>query len=485
MNIKKRFIRETFNQIVQNKILRGITAKKLDKMIYNSLIYGDGVPAFPFEKLQKYAFNSAVLHTVCRNLDQGHIKPRVTRKMMEVFTQGGLKVDRTKTLNSVKEAYREKYGDYPPLFCVLSPTKACNLQCEGCYATSDRRAKPKLDFTIARRVVEEVHDLFGSRFMTISGGEPFMYKSNGKTIFDLFEEFNDIFFLIYTNATLIDEKITERLAQVGNATPCISVEGFEQHTDDRRGSGVHQKILNAIKYLQKSGVPFGISVTATSKNIDVLLTEKFYDYYFQELGITFLFQFQMMPIGRGKVVIDLMITPRQRVALYHLWKKLLLVKKYPIADFWNSGGLVDGCLAYGRWNGYFYVNWDGNIMPCVFVPFYNDNVKDLFAEGKTLADAMQSKLFKNGRKWQKEVGFGNPHKRKNTLMPCSFKDHFANFKENILTPDTKGENLDAEAMIYDPEFAEILRKYDEELERLTFKIFEEEYLEKKVEKVLV
>lgn len=303
--------------------------------------------------------------------------------------------------------------------------------------------------------------------MTLSGGEPFMYKSDGKTIFDLFEGFNDMFFLIYTNATLIDEKITERLAQVGNATPCISVEGFEKQTDERRGPGVHKKILNAMKYLRESGVPYGISVTATSKNIDVLLTEEFYDYYFLELGITFLFQFQMMPIGRGREVIDLMITPPQRVALYHLWKKLLLEKKYPIADFWNSGGLVDGCLAYGRWNGYFYVNWDGYIMPCVFVPFYKDNVKDLFAKGKNLADAMQSKLFKNGRNWQKEVGFGNPHKRKNTLMPCSFKDHFANFRENILTPDTKGENPDAEAMKSDPEFAEILRKYDEELEWLT------------------
>lgn len=485
MKLRDQIIRGLFNQIVLNKLLRGIAAKKLDKLIYNRQIHGNGVPALPFEKLQKYAFNSAVLKTVCRNLDQGYIKPAVTRKMVKVFTQGGLKVDRSKTLNPVKEAYREKYGDYPPLFCVLSPTKACNLQCEGCYATSNRQSTPKLEFDIARRVVKEVHDLFGSRFMTISGGEPFMYKNNGKTIFDLFKEFNDVFFLVYTNATLIDKKIAERLTQVGNATPCISVEGFEQHTDDRRGRGVHQKILNAMHHLREAGVPFGISVTATSKNIDVLLTEKFYDYYFRELGITFLFQFQMMPIGRGKEVIDLMITPQQRVALYHLWKKLLLARKYPIADFWNSGGLVDGCLAYGRWNGYFYVNWDGNIMPCVFVPFFKDNVKDLFEEGKTLADAMQSKLFQNGRKWQKEVGFGEPSRRKNTLMPCSFKDHFLNFRDNILTPDTHGENPDAEAMKFDQEFADILRKYDEELEKLTQRIFEEEYLEKTTTEVEV
>jgi hypothetical protein len=62
-------------------------------------------------------------------------------------------------------------------------------------------------------------------------------------------------------------------------------------------------------------------------------------------------------------------------------------------------------------------------------------------------------------------------------MPCSIKDHWDNFKENILTDDVKGENPDAESMKNDPVYDEILRKYDEELERLTMKIFTDEYLE--------
>lgn len=105
MKIRDQIIREIFNQIVFNKTFRNIASKNLDKMIYKRQIYGNGVPALRFEKLQKYAFNSAVLKTVCRNLDLGYIKPEVTRKMVEVFTQGGLKVDRTKTLNPVKEDY--------------------------------------------------------------------------------------------------------------------------------------------------------------------------------------------------------------------------------------------------------------------------------------------------------------------------------------------------------------------------------------------
>lgn len=477
MNIKQLFIQSIYDQIVSRNFLRKRAVKKLDKILYDKTTRGDSIPALPVEKMQKYAYLSAILHTVNRNLDKGYIKPRVTRKMVRVFTQGGLNVDRKLKLNPAKEAYKEKFGEYPPAFCVLSPTKACNLKCVGCYATSDQNSNMKLDYEVTRKIVKEVHDEFGSRFMTISGGEPFMYRSGGKTIFDLFEEFKDMFFLVYTNGTLLDDSTVARLAELGNVTPCISVEGYEQHTDDRRGKGVHQKIVQAMARLRKYGVPFGISVTATSKNIDTLLDESFYDLYFQKHGISFVFQFQMMPVGRGKEVIDLMITPQQRVDLYHLWKKLLMKKRYPVADFWNSGAIVDGCLAYGRWAGYFYINWQGNIMPCVFVPFYRDNVKDLYAQGKTLGDALQSKLFVNGRKWQKEVGFGNPHRKKNTLMPCSIKDHFENFRENILTDDTRAENEDAEAMRFDPEFAEILSRYDEELEHLTSRIFRKEYLE--------
>lgn len=70
------------------------------------------------------------------------------------------------------------------------------------------------------------------------------------------------------------------------------------------------------------------------------------------------------------------------------------------------------------------------IIPCVFVPFYQDNVNELYAEGKTLANGVHSKLMKNGRKWQHEYGFENGHHRENILMPCSIKDNFDNFRKN-------------------------------------------------------
>jgi len=474
-SFKETVFKEAVNQIISNKVLRGMAVKQLNKYLYTSLM-DMGRQLLEQEKLDQYAFMSSIVDQVRKNLDKGVIKPGVMKKMAKVFVGDSYSPDRHKKLKPVQEAFKEKYGDYPPQFITLSPGKGCNLHCTGCYASADSAVAEKLDFETSRRIVKEAHDIFGSRFMVISGGEPFMYKSDGKTIMDLFEEFNDMFFLVYTNGTLVNRNIAEKLAELGNVTPAISVEGWELQTDERRGKGVYKKILKAMENLRNAGVPFGISLTATRHNAEMLLEDEFYEYFFDNIGVSYMWQFQLMPIGRGKDVADLMVTPEQRVNLYKQWAHLLEDKHYPIADFWNSASLSSGCIAYGRWNGYFYIDWNGNIMPCVFVPYYVDNVKTLYKNGKTLSDALQSKLFKNGRKWQKDYGFENPDHRENVLMPCSIRDHYENFRENILTPDAKGEDEEAEAVLDDPKYKEMLLDYDDKLQKLTESIFQKKYL---------
>jgi MoaA/NifB/PqqE/SkfB family radical SAM enzyme len=261
------------------------------------------------------------------------------------------------------------------------------------------------------RLVSEAHGIFGSRFITVSGGEPFMYRTEGKTVLDLFERYSDMFFLVYTNGTLITRQVADRLSELGNVTPAISVEGFEQETDVRRGKGTYQRILTAFANLRGAGVPFGVSVTATSRNVDLLLTDDFYDFFFEKQGVTYMWQFQLMPIGRGRAVLNMMVSPEKRVELYRVWERLLRARKYCVADFWNSGVLSNGCIAYGRDGGYIYIDWDGNIMPCVFIPYYADNIYNLYRNGGTIADALFSTFMKNGRQWQDELVDALFHKR--------------------------------------------------------------------------
>jgi len=53
---------------------------------------------------------------------------------------------------------------------------------------------PTLPYKVVDKIVNEVYNKWGNRFMTISGGEPFMYKDNGKTLFDVWKKYDEIVF---------------------------------------------------------------------------------------------------------------------------------------------------------------------------------------------------------------------------------------------------------------------------------------------------
>jgi MoaA/NifB/PqqE/SkfB family radical SAM enzyme len=461
-------------KMVNHKHTRKLLTKKIEEYVYKSVV-SDDLEDLEGVRLKRYQFLSAMLHCVIRNIDKGYISENVIKKIIDVLVQNNF-IREDPDYKQAVEKFKEKYGELPPAFIVLSPTQKCNLKCIGCYAASTSQTAATIPYPLVDKVVADVHDSFGSRFITISGGEPFMYKSEGKTLLDIFQKYDDMFFLVYTNGTLINDEAAERLAKSANVTPAISVEGFESQTDQRRGGGTHRKILKTFERLRQAGVPFGISVTATSKNADLLLTDEFYDFYFNEQGASYMWQFQLMPIGRGKDEMDLMVEPESRLKLYRKWEQLLSKKRYCLADFWNSGVLSRGCIAYGRSGGYIYVDWNGNVTPCAFIPYYVDNIYDLYKNGKTLSDALFSNFMKNGRKWQSEYGFGNWKKPKNWLMPCSIRDHYEIFRNSVLTKDAKPEDENAEEALKSDDYFEVLKKYDEQLLGLTEKIWATEYL---------
>jgi hypothetical protein len=161
----------------------------------------------------------------------------------------------------------------------------------------------------------------------------------------------------------------------------------------------------------------GISVTETARDHKILLTNnKFYQYYFEEMGATHVWQFQLMPIGNSKDLMELMITSKQLVKLYKKWEYVARTLCYPMAYFWNSSSLCSWCLAYGRWSGYFNIDLDGKNTSCVFVPYCVDKIQDINENRGTLADALQTEFFKNGRKWQKGNDFAKTNHLGEYLM---------------------------------------------------------------------
>ncbi len=409
-------------------------------------------------ELKRYYLLRNLALTVFKRLDEGRISSDVIYRAFRNLVEGefyGRAADK-----NFHERFKEEHGFYPPGFFVISPTQACNLRCKGCYAESHTGTWRHLTFEVSDRILTEAEELLGIRFVVVSGGEPFIYKG----FLDLIEKHSRQYFLVYTNGTLIDDEKAARMAELGNITPAISVEGFEEETDERRGKGVFKRILKAMENLRKHGVPFGISVTATRKNVPILLGDEFYKFFFEGQGASYMWQFQLMPIGRGKEVFELMPTPEERKQLYFKWEELLEKHKYFAADFWNSGAASYGCIAFAVNGGYFYITWNGDVTPCVFIPYSDSNILEVYKNGGNLIDAIKTPLFDRGRKWL--AYYSQSHKKEpgSWLRPCSIRDHYKIFREFVL-PGTNAKPIDqasAEALQDEVYYSELI-KYDEEL----------------------
>jgi MoaA/NifB/PqqE/SkfB family radical SAM enzyme len=423
-------------------------------------------------QIDRFHVTSALLRSISRAIDEGRLSPSCREGLIRSLVEN--------TMLGGKEAsnrFLHQHGRRPPRFVTIAPGQRCNLQCEGCYAASDSRHAATLDADIFERVIGEKEDLWGSYFTVVSGGEPFMYRSSGRGLLDIAERHPHEYFLVYTNGTLIDQAMAERIARCGNVSPAISVEGLRAETDTRRGDGVFDKIVNACHNLRDAGVPFGVSLTATTENADWLFSDDVIDFYFNELGAMYGWVFQYMPIGRCWTL-EKMPTPEQRVQMFERLWELIRDRELFLIDFWNGGTASSGCISAGRSGGYLYIDWDGNVCPCVFNPYTTHNIAQVYACGGDLNDAVESPFFEAIRRWHDTYVFDRePDEVGNMICQCAIRDHAAMMKEIIEGHDAKPIDDDALEALRDEDYWKGLQVYDQRLAELTGPIWQERYLE--------
>lgn len=293
-------------------------------------------------------------------------------------------------------ANREKYACNIPWAILMDPTSACNLKCIGCWAAEYGHTL-NLEYEVLDDIIRQGTQL-GTHMYIYSGGEPMVRKGD---IIRLCEAHPDCMFLAFTNGTLIDEKFADEMLRVKNFVPAISIEGFEEATDYRRGKGTFNKVMDAMRILKEKKLLFGASCCYTSKNIDSLSSEEYID-MLVEAGAKFAWFFHYMPIG-NEAVPELLPLPEQREIMYHKIREFRNTKPIFTIDFQHDGEYVKGCIAGG--SSYLHINANGDIEPCAFIHYADSNIRE-----HTLLEAYKRPLFmayKQGRPFNE-----------NMLRPC-------------------------------------------------------------------
>ena len=300
---------------------------------------------------------------------------------------------KAKALNTAYEAgYRgfriaqdmkKKHDINIPWIILVDPTSACNLKCTGCWS-AEYGHLIQLSYEELDRIITEGEEL-GIYAWLMTGGEPLIRKAD---ILKLAEAHPYSSFHIFTNGTLIDDAFCEEVVRLGNIAPSISLEGFEEVNDLRRGKGVFQKVMHAMDTMKKHKLLFGTSICYTSSNYKTVTSDEFLDMIISK-GVKYTWYFHYMPVGNDAST-DLLLTPEQREYMYHRVREIRAGeggKPIIVVDFQNDGEYVSGCVAGGKY--YCHINPNGDVEPCVFIHYSSANIHDM-----SLLDCLKQPLFK-------------------------------------------------------------------------------------------
>jgi MoaA/NifB/PqqE/SkfB family radical SAM enzyme len=329
-------------------------------------------------------------------------------------------------------AYRRRVqrGELFPPFLFLALTNACNLRCHGCWIQANGRP--------ASLSLEDVHALIAagkrqqSYFYTLLGGEPMLYPK----LWEIIDRHRDCYFQIITNGMFFGDENVARVRRAGNVTPLISIDGFAQHNDDRRGPGVFEAAVAGLRRLQQQRILFGVATTVTGTNIDEVVSDRYVQAVIDH-GAMYLWYYVFRPMGPDP-------SPRfcvGRERMIELRKRLLaLRRKHPIIlidTYWNAQGEA---VCPAAWGLGFHIGPRGSIEPCPPLSFARESIRD---NDRDLFETINRSDFLRG--FQQFV-----HQRTRGCVILERPQELVEFLRTAKAEDTSGRDVYAELEAAEP-----------------------------------
>ncbi|MCE4603062.1 MAG: radical SAM protein [Desulfurococcales archaeon] len=187
-------------------------------------------------------------------------------------------------------------------------TYKCNLHCSHCYINAGPSGGPELGVGEKLRIAEELSS-HGIPHVVLTGGEPLLAKGFWSLASRL-AELGRPSMSLSSNGTLIDDRTSSRLAELGFKYAGVSLDSVRPEVHDKfRGlRGSFKRTVRGIRSLIDYGIPVGVRTTITRWNIGEI--PEVIDLA-ASLGASRVALYMLDTVGRGRLLAGDLPTPGQ------------------------------------------------------------------------------------------------------------------------------------------------------------------------------
>ena len=303
-------------------------------------------------------------------------------------------------------------NDASPLKWVAwETTRQCNLKCVHCRSNAGISGPAdigtKKAFLLMDRVAEFARPVF-----VLSGGEPMLRPD----IFELAGYGNSLGFkmALATNGSLIDDAACGKMKSSGIRIAALSLDGPNAavHDDFRKQRGSFDAVLSAARGFRKHSIEFVINSSFTTRNRDFIADTRVLA---KELGAKAWYMFLVVPMGRGKELLQEIIPPgeHEKILRWHYGAEItedrMLMRPTCAPSYYRifaqeqrkkgasarrrslsySPGGGRGCVAA---RSIAYIGAGGDVYPCSYFTQSGGNIFD-----RSLREIWDSELFRGFR----------------------------------------------------------------------------------------
>lgn len=301
-------------------------------------------------------------------------------------------MDTLGTLDKFEYKLCEKASlNHIPLSGAIELLPLCNMNCDMCYI---RLTKEEMESSGRIRTADEWISIAkqmkeaGTLFVLLTGGEPFLYK-DFKKVYNALRDMG-IVVTINTNGTLIDKEIADVLAKNKPRRVNVTLYGASNETYSRlcKNSKGFDQTIAAIKLLKERNIDVKMNVSLVKDNkMDLPEMIRIAN----ELDVPIKIDTYMYPRTKGVKAdfsedsrmnpeeianIDIAIRYNTETEECFMANRMEFLNKYE----WTKqvGPLENLPLRCRAGRSSFWIDWHGNMSPCVFL----DNFKmDVFENG--------------------------------------------------------------------------------------------------------